>query len=143
MKMERQSSKKLREWAEELAKVVGLKRKCTHFLHATETHFVDDFSEGSEHEKQFKEPKKKSTKPTAAPVFTKKENPMLAQWIGILDWHREHGRKQTLTAEHFAPIYPNFRIKKPLISSWAKDEAKWREQWEQTNHQNDRTAKRA
>ena len=78
-----------------------------HFLHATETHFVNTFSEGSEHEKQFKEPKKKSMKPTAAPIFTKKENVMLAQWIEILDWHCEHSREQTLTAEHFAPIYPN------------------------------------
>jgi DNA repair ATPase RecN len=129
--------KKLREWAGELVKVAGLKRKHMHFLHTTEIHFVDNFSEGSEHEKQFKEPKKKSTKPTAAPVFTKKENATLAQQIEILDWHREHGRKQTLTAGHFAPIYPNLRIKQPLISSWAKDKAKWQEQWEQMNHQND------
>jgi hypothetical protein len=30
-----------------------------------------------------------------------------------------------------------------LVSSWVKDEAKWREQWEQVNKQSDRKAKRA
>jgi Fe-S cluster assembly scaffold protein SufB len=76
-------------------------------------------------------------------VFTKKENATLPQQIEVLDWHKKHGKKQTLTAEHFAPEYPNIRIRQPLISSWVKEEAKWREQREQTNHQNDRTAKRA
>jgi hypothetical protein len=97
--------------------------------------------QGSEHEKKFKEPKKKSTEPPA-PVFTKRENATLAQRIEILDWHNKNGRKQTATAEHFAPKYPNLTIKQPLISSWVKDEAKWRQQWEQTNKGVDRTAKR-
>lgn len=76
-------------------------------------------------------------------MFTKKENATLAQRIEILDWHHKHGRKQTVTAQHFAPIYPNLRIKQPLISDWVKQEAKWREQWEQTVHKNERKTKRA
>jgi len=36
------------------------------------------------------------------------------------------------TAWHFASIYPNLQIKQPLISSWVKDEAQWRTQWEET-----------
>ena len=34
------------------------------------------------------------------------------------------------TTKHFNPIYPNLKIKQPLISSWIKDEEKWREQWD-------------
>lgn len=73
----------------------------------------------------------------------KKENATLAQRIEIIDWRHKHGRKQTLTAKHFAPIYPNLQIKQPLILSWVKEEDKWRKQWEGVNHQNDQTAKRA
>jgi len=80
---------------------------------------------------------------SATPTFTKKENATLAQRIEILDWHHEHGEKQTVTAQHFAPIYPNLRIKQPLVSSWVKEEAKWRKQWEETNYRNDWTTKRA
>jgi len=39
-------------------------------------------------------------------------------------------------------MYPNLKIKQPLVSSWVKDEAKWRAEWEQTNRASDRTAKR-
>jgi Tc5 transposase DNA-binding domain len=67
----------------------------------------------------------------------------LAQRIEILDWHHKNGRNQSKTAQHFDPIYPNLKVKQPLVSSWIKEEAKWRDLWEQTNHQSDRTAKRA
>jgi Tc5 transposase DNA-binding domain len=98
-------------------------------------------SKGPEHEKKLKERKTKSSQP-AAPSFTRKENATLAQRIEILDWHHQHGGKQIATANHFAPIYPNLKIKQPLVSSWVKDEAKWRAQWEQTKVSSDRTAKR-
>jgi hypothetical protein len=85
-------------------------------FHAIGTSAADIFfCEGSKFEKKHKEPKKKSTSP-ATPVFTKKENVTLAQRIEILDWHHKHGRKQTVMAQHFTPIYPNLRIKQPLIS---------------------------
>jgi hypothetical protein len=67
----------------------------------------------------------------------------LAQRIEILDWHHKNGQNQSKTARHFDSIYPNLKIKQPLVSSWTKEEAKWRELWEQTDHQSDRTAKRA
>jgi hypothetical protein len=67
----------------------------------------------------------------------------LAQRIEILDWHHKNGRNQSETARHFDSIYPNLKIKQPLVSSWIKEEAKWRELWEQSNHQSDRIAKRA
>ena len=47
------------------------------------------------------------------------------------------------TAEHFASIYLNVIIKQPLISSWLKDEAKWRAQWHETNRESNQTAKQA
>jgi hypothetical protein len=72
----------------------------------------------------------KSVKPAAAPVFTKKENATLAQHIEILDWHNKNGQNQSRTAQHFDPIYPNLKIKQPLVSSWIKEEAKWRDLWE-------------
>ena len=31
-------------------------------------------------------------------------------------------------------IYPNLKIKQPMVSAWVKEEAKWREIWEQANH---------
>jgi len=84
--------------------------------------------------------KKKSTQ--SAPVFTKKENATLAQRIEVLDWHHKNGGNQSATAQHFGPLYPNLQIKQPLMSSWLRDKAKWREQWEECNHQSDWIAKR-
>ena len=95
------------------------------------------------YEKEPKAPIKKSDKPAPAPAFAKKENATLAQRIEILDWHHKNGQNQSKTAWHFDSIYPNLKIKQPLVSSWTKEEAKWRELWEQTDHQSDRTAKRA
>jgi len=97
------------------------------------------FSEGSDYEKRAKAPQKKLNKQTAvmAPVFTKKENSTLAQRIEILDWYHKNGRNQTATAQHFSPLYPNLKLKQPLISSWIKEEPKFRKQWENGNHQSD------
>ncbi|KAF8266411.1 hypothetical protein EI94DRAFT_1585564, partial [Lactarius quietus] len=72
---------------------------------------------------------------------TKKENATLAQRIKILDWYHRYKQGQMKTAEHFASIYPNLQIKQPLISSWLKDEAKWRAQWHEMNCQSDRKIK--
>jgi hypothetical protein len=44
-------------------------------------------------------------------------------------------------ARHFDPLYPNLKIKQPLLSSWNKEEAKWQELWEQTNQKSDQNAK--
>lgn len=94
---------------------------------------------GPDKEKETNVPKEK----LVAPVFMKKENVTLAQQIEILDWYHKHKQGQSKTAEHFVSIYPNLRIKQPLISSWLKDEAKWRAQWHETDCQSDQTAKRA
>lgn len=82
-------------------------------------------------------PKSKHVNP---PVFTKKENATLAQRIEILDWFHKNGENQTKTARHFDSLYPNLKLKQPIISDWVKTEQKWRTRWdeEQTEH----TAKR-
>lgn len=50
--------------------------------------------------------------------------------IEILDWYYATGEKsQTKTAKYWAEIYPNLQLKQPTISSWLKDEGKWRAQW--------------
>lgn len=100
---------------------------------------------GSEYEKEAKPPKVKVTKPTITtqPVFTKKENATLAQRIEVINWYHKNSRNQSATARHFAPLYPNLQIKQPLVSSWIKEEEKWQKIWEETNHQGDRSAKRA
>ena len=54
---------------------------------------------------------------------------MLEQQIEILDWHHANGTNQTQTAQHFDQIYPNLKLKQPTISSWVKNEEKWRLQW--------------
>jgi hypothetical protein len=46
-----------------------------------------------------------------------------------LDWYHENGKNQTKTAKHFDPIYPNLRLKQPLISSWVNNEQDWRAQY--------------
>jgi hypothetical protein len=71
--------------------------------------------------------RKKKEKP--APVFTHKEHATLEQRIEILNWHHQNGANQTKTARHFDKIYPNLRIKQPLVSSWLKEESKWRDQY--------------
>jgi hypothetical protein len=66
----------------------------------------------------------------AEPVFTKKENVMLAQWIEILNWHHQSSEKnQTKMAVHWNKIYPNLQLKQPLVSAWLNEEEKWRAQW--------------
>jgi hypothetical protein len=87
--------------------------------------------------------KKKADKPAATPVFRKKENATLAQQIEILDWHHKNGQNQMKIAQHFNAVYPNLKIKQLLVLSWIKEEVKWRELWEQTNHQDNWAAKRA
>ena len=64
-----------------------------------------------------------------APVFTKKENATLAQRIEILDWHHQNKQSQVKTAAHFDKIYPNLKLKQPIISDWIKNEQMWRERW--------------
>ena len=138
--------KKLREWGGDLAKEVGKKCKRTKFYKFSNEKSLFNLNKGSEFEKTVKEPQaKKSVKPVATPgpVFTRKEIATLAQQIEILDWHNKNGKNQSKTARHFNPIYPNLKIKQPLVSTWVNDETKWREQWEKTNCQGDRTAKRA
>ena len=66
-----------------------------------------------------------SDKEHGTPVFTKKENATLAQQLEILDWYHANGKNQTKTAKHFDPIYPNLRIKQPLVSAWVNKEATW------------------
>lgn len=63
------------------------------------------------------------------PVFTKKENATLGQRIEILDWYHANDENQSKTAKHFDEIYPNLRIKQPLVSAWVKEEERWREEW--------------
>jgi hypothetical protein len=69
------------------------------------------------------------------PVFTKKENATLAQRIEILNWHHNSGKKsQSKTAQYWDKIYPNLRLKQPIISAWLQDEQKWRKQWADAEH---------
>ncbi|KAG6872986.1 hypothetical protein C0992_009213 [Termitomyces sp. T32_za158] len=63
------------------------------------------------------------------PVFTRKEVATLQQQIEVLDWYHANGKNQSKTAQHFAPLYPNLVMKQPLISTWVKEEVKWRERW--------------
>lgn len=59
---------------------------------------------------------------SAVPVFTKKENVALAQCIEILDWYHANSENQSKMAN---AIYPNLKIKQPLVLAWAKEEEWW------------------
>jgi hypothetical protein len=34
------------------------------------------------------------------------------------------------TVKHFVPLYPNLKIKQPLVLDWVKNETKWQGKWE-------------
>lgn len=55
--------------------------------------------------------------------LTRRTTATFAQKIEILNWYHAHGRSQTGTAKHFDAIYPELRIKQPLVSAWVKDES--------------------
>ena len=83
-----------------------------------------------------------SVKPSKPAVESlKKENVTLKQRIEILDWHNTNSRIQMKTANHFHTIYPNLKIKQPLISAWVKDEARWWAEYE-SNRDSGHSAKR-
>lgn len=133
--------KKLREWAGDIAKAAGNNENLC--LHCSQESSVTDVSwEGSDHEKEPKAVKKKADKSVNTPIFTKKENATLAQRIEVLNWHHKNGKNQSKTARHFDKIYPNLRMKQPLVSTWLKEEQKWGVIWEETDHKSNRTAKR-
>lgn len=86
---------------------------------------MTDASKGPENKPE----KVSSNKEHVAPVFTKKENATLNQHIEILNWYHANGENQSKMAKHFNLIYPNLKIKQPLVSAWVKEETKWREEW--------------
>jgi hypothetical protein len=105
---------------------------------------VTNVSEGPDPKPKESNAKSLSAKKNGpAPIFTKKENATLAQRIEILDWFHANGENQSKTAQHFDPIYPNLKIKQPLVSAWVKDEAKWRNDWTHSEGSGSRTAKHA
>ena len=64
-----------------------------------------------------------TNKECSTPVFTKKENVMLAQHIENLDWYHKNGENQLKMVKHFDAIYPNLKMNQPLVSAWVKGEA--------------------
>ena len=76
-------------------------------------------------------------------VFTKKEIATVEQRVEILDWHHANDGNQTATAKHFDAIYPNLKIRQPLISSWLADEEKWRARLAESTTEGERKAKRS
>ena len=62
-----------------------------------------------------------------------KENATYSQRAEIIDWYRANRVNQVQTAEHFDKIYPTLQLKQPLISSWLKNESKWRAKLESDN----------
>ena len=137
---------KLKEWAGGIAHKVAdasRKRKRTRplfFKFESITHKI--LYKGPDKKPKAKEIKLKNT-PESAPVFTKKENATLAQRIEILDWYQKNGRNQSAAVRHFQPLYPNLRLNQPVISDWVKNEQTWRDQWDKSRGDSDRTAKRA
>ena len=59
-----------------------------------------------------------------------KETATNQQRIKVLNWYHANGRNQSATAWHFDSIYPSLHLKQPIISSWVKDEVKWRVAYE-------------
>ncbi|KAH9042418.1 hypothetical protein EDB84DRAFT_1587355 [Lactarius hengduanensis] len=79
------------------------------------------------------EPKQKGQTTGGPKSMGRKENATTFQRVEILDWYHMNGKHQSLTARHFNKIYPNLHLKQPIISSWVKDEPKWRATYESEN----------
>ena len=71
-----------------------------------------------------------------------KENATTSQRVEILDWYHKNGKNQSRTAIHFNEVYPNLQLKQPTISSWVKDESKWRARYGLENGTTAPSAKR-
>lgn len=106
------------------------KRKCCGVLSHTAEN-LPQMAGCNENKTKERAPAKKAKNP----VFTKKENATLAQRIQILTWHHKSEKKsQSKTAQYWDKIYPNLRLKQPIISAWLRDEPKWRTQWANAEH---------
>jgi hypothetical protein len=77
------------------------------------------------------------------PASIVKQNATVAQRIEVLDWYHENGKSQRKTEMHFRDIYPELKIKQPLVSKWLKQEVHWRGEWERAGITGQRNAKRA
>ena len=76
-------------------------------------------------------PKPTTVKKARQPVFTKKEVATYAQCVEVLDWYYTNGKSQTKTANHFSTIYPNLKLKQPLVLKWLHKEDKICQRYEQ------------
>jgi hypothetical protein len=135
---------RLHEHAGDLSKTVGNKRKRMYSFfrlkNISEYHILNIL--GPENPSVMK-PSHRQDENKKLPVFTHKENATLAQRIEVLDWYHGNGKNQMKTAREFELKYPNLRIKQPLISSWLKNEVKWRAEWEVASGKTEREVKRS
>ena len=79
-----------------------------------------------------KDPSKEATSSKAA-MPGPKQNAATEQKVEVLNWYEKNGENQTATAKHFASIYPDLRIKQPLVSSWVKEKEKIRKEYENSS----------
>ncbi|OSC98102.1 hypothetical protein PYCCODRAFT_1375859, partial [Trametes coccinea BRFM310] len=115
---------RMRRVLEECSTQPGAKRKPNKYLRIISSGPIEPKTTGGRVKKQAK----------TNPTFERKENATLAQRIEILDWYHAHGKNQSKTAQHFDKIYPNLKLKQPTVSAWVKDEAMWRQRWEESGH---------
>lgn len=70
-----------------------------------------------------------------------RENATNEERVEALDWYYANGKNQTATAAHFSKKWKR-EIKQPLISSWLRKEAMWRERLAESALVGDKSAKR-
>ena len=57
-----------------------------------------------------------------------------SQKVEFLNWHHKNGKNQSRTADHFEKVYPELKIKQPLISKWLKSEDNIQMKHDQSAH---------
>ncbi|KAI7957779.1 hypothetical protein MJO29_001978 [Puccinia striiformis f. sp. tritici] len=95
---------------------------------------VDDPKENKKEEtKSNKRKDAESLKPTHS--HSKVTVATYSQKVEVLDWYHKNGKNQSKTAVHFGKVYPDLKIKQPLLSKWLKSEDAIRLKSSQSAHE--------
>ena len=57
-----------------------------------------------------------------------------AQKVEVPDWYHQNGKNQSKTVIHFSTVYPELKIKQPLLSKWLKSKETIRSKESQSSH---------
>ncbi|KAH9468531.1 hypothetical protein Pst134EA_033366 [Puccinia striiformis f. sp. tritici] len=99
----------------------------------TKKKVVDPKENKKEETKSNKRKAAESSKST--PFHSKVTVATYSQKVEVLDWYHKNGKNQSKTTVHFEKVYPDLKIKQPLLSKWLKSEDAIRLKSSQSAHE--------